>query len=245
VIKKSFFIAVSFLQFIIFSSYTLAQSYAGSPCQNYLNPNLKTELKTGTFSDKTGIAYNFFEKLSSSYLKPQGTSPYQNGHDVANDPDGEEEIAEKRDLWACQYTAYSLQDKNDQTSWCEGVEGDGLGEVVMAAVKTDTAISILPGLGKSDQLFKANNRVKKANIYRLAAKTPLSFSTTETNFLKGLRLIDKNSVEFQDRRELQQLPLKFPKDLLKENEFPWIAIEIVEVYPGTTYHDTCIAEISD
>lgn len=118
------------------------------------------------------------------------------------------------------------------TSWVEGVEGLSAGQKIAFEVNKAKGITILPGFGK-DTYFKKNNRVRKAklSIYKLRGEATM----TRVGLYFSEKLFEK-ILEFEDKMSMQEF--HFPKPL------SGIAVlEILEVYPGETWDDTCISEI--
>ena len=117
------------------------------------------------------------------------------------------------------------------TCWTEGVDGPGSGEWIVLTFPGTvevTSIGVDIGYDRDDDdtthrkdLFTRNNRVKRAII---------SFSGGE-------------SVQwtFADKRGVQTIPLDRTPG--KPIQTTYVKLEIEEVYPGTHYDDTCIAEI--
>jgi hypothetical protein len=109
--------------------------------------------------------------------------------------------------------------ENENTAWCEGVPGPGIGESItqkLDGAYTARSVSITNGYAKSDEAFRGNGRIKSAVI--------------ETS--RGY----KASVTLKDTREPQRL--SFPK-----SKVSWLKLTIAEVYPGT-HADTCVSQFS-
>lgn len=119
------------------------------------------------------------------------------------------------------YPPWDAQDGDLNTSWVEGVPGPGIGEwIIMPFVETlpvkEIGISI--GYDENDKLFFANNRVKTLKIS-----------------INGNKFLMNHT--FPDKRGIQHITFDEPIDANS------LTFEIVEVYPGTKYDDTCISEI--
>lgn len=118
------------------------------------------------------------------------------------------------------YQAYNLKN-NDDTCWCEGVNGTGIGEYVMFSSNTlqsVSGISIVNGYAKDNTVYNNNSRVKKL----------------EFEFSDGTTLTKSIS----DSRNLQNI--SFDKTI----NTTYIKMTIVETYRGESYDDTCISFIS-
>ena len=119
---------------------------------------------------------------------------------------------------------YDAENLIDHTweSWAEGAKGNGVGESFTLTLKyrnnTITGFAIKNGYGNID-LFAKNNRVKAFKIY------------VDGNFIETI--VIKDSVSFE------QYYFKKPVVCNKDIRF-----EIADVYQGTMYNDTCVAEIA-
>lgn len=120
---------------------------------------------------------------------------------------------------------YNLYDTNTKTVYAESVLGDGIGtkiEFLFEDIINLKAIEIFNGFQMTDNGFNENNRVKSIKI--------LSFNNDKIN----------QNIEFQlsDIKEKQILNIK--ENLIGNK----IIIEILSVYKGSKYDDTCISEIT-
>ena len=141
------------------------------------------------------------------------------------------------------YSASNLMDNDDNTAWVEGESDFGKNARIKINVKgVVTQILLVNGFRKSSKTYYENNRVKKIALY-----------------IDGIRL---GEMEFPDRPfhkvtmanildegELINLGNFFEK---KSNKTFYgtsffcdsnVEMEILEVYPGTKYNDTCISDI--
>lgn len=169
---------------------------------------------------------------ATSYLRPSGTRP--------SDPDAE--IG-----WTCQYLPERVRDDDSTSAWCEGVEGDGVGEVLFfpAGYYQDrlggtyassrlTGLRIWVGFGKSPALFRANGRPRELQV-TIARKRPFAGGDSVE-----VQIADQRTVELQDLDGWQDVPLP---EVRFDESFSFLALEIRSVYAGTRYHDTCISGI--
>lgn len=118
------------------------------------------------------------------------------------------------------YKAENLVDGNTTTAWVEGADGAGIGEWVKFGFDTPKnikAIKILAGYAKTEKVYMTNNRVKKLKIIFSDERYQIADLKDVNNFQRIL--IDRDS------------PTKF------------IKLEILEVYKGSKFNDTCISEI--
>ena len=118
------------------------------------------------------------------------------------------------------YALKNMLDGNPKTAWFEGNEGDGIGEWVkmtFSEPKKLTKVGILGGYPKTDKLYKQNNRIKKAMLV-------LSNGDTQV-------------IDLKDEQKMQYFDVK------GDTKTNFLKIVINEVYKGTVYRDTCIAEL--
>jgi hypothetical protein len=119
------------------------------------------------------------------------------------------------------YPPINASDGDLQTAWVEGVKGDGIGEWLGFEATNNydvSGIKIINGYTKSDDLYYANNRIKKIRI-ELPDNTVI-----ESQLINGTP--DYQTIDFKKVVDVKN-----------------IRIIILEVYPGSKYHDTCISEI--
>lgn len=122
-----------------------------------------------------------------------------------------------------EYGPYNVLDSSLSTCWAEGESGSGQGcfiKLYSDDVVAVNEIDIMNGYCKTEGLFYKNNRVKELKI---------SFSDgTEKNVML--------SSEFSEQ----------PNHIVLDEpvKTTYIKFEIVSVYEGTAYDDTCISEIS-
>ncbi len=116
------------------------------------------------------------------------------------------------------HIAENVIDGSDSTAWIEGVSGDGVGEWIQLDLDGEyvlNGLEIENGYWKSAELYSKNGRVKSLR---------LTFSDGSS---QTFSLNDEFGV-------LQTIALDAPVVTSS------IKIEILEVYPGNKYDDTCI-----
>ena len=134
------------------------------------------------------------------------------------------------------YTPDMVSDYKANTAWVEGVNGYGKGEWI--AIQNDwygTHITIYPSWGVKEN-WKKNNRIKKAKICIF-----IIFESNETKFKTSNKIIE-GEITFPDKEDY--FYLKLP-DWKYESGGKFIAfLEIMDVYPGTSFNDTCVSWFS-
>ena len=163
--------------------------------------------------------------------------------------DAKIEIQNAREDWECQYSSYNLIDGLPSTAWVEGVDGDGIGEVVLVQhIDINKPAIIWAGYGKSDALFKANNRPAKVKVYLLGSSCNTQ-GTQMSVIFPYFKVAGTKELVLKDVNGFQPLELPAIQDSVRikgceqGSFFYFLAIEIRSVYKGTRYSDTCISEV--
>jgi hypothetical protein len=119
-----------------------------------------------------------------------------------------------------QFAPENTRDERPETAWVESADGHGIGEWIAFTFKPQTIqyLEIYPGYGKSKELYFASNRLKRATLI----------------FSDGTR----SSVQLFDEMRVQTVALQTPVRTSS------LRLIIEEVFPGSQYDDTAIAEIS-
>jgi hypothetical protein len=123
-----------------------------------------------------------------------------------------------------QYQSWMATDGALETSWVEGVAGPGIGEWIelrFPATIEVHSIRMDVGYDRDADIFAKNNRIKKVTLI---------FSNGE-----------EVELGFADARGMQTIPLvRAPGPNI---ETTYVKAVIEEVFPGSKYDDTCLAEI--
>jgi hypothetical protein len=129
-----------------------------------------------------------------------------------------------------QHPALQAHDGKMDRVWCEGAEGQGLGEsLTFTFVTTEedttdlgvTSCAIGIGHQASKRLFRRNSRPKILEM------------SMDGRPVAKLKLRDVMGLQHFD----------FPKLRLERPSKHTISFKIIDVYPGAAYQDTCIAEV--
>lgn len=221
-----------------------AQEYEGKPCAC-------GEQKVGKghgFPGELGVGgyWSDSERNASSCLyagRYKGERPASKSPSDDTAYDAWLEARQAYDRHTCKYSAYWVADDKPQTSWCEGMEGDGIGEVVARDLPGDaTAVEIFAGFGKSKKQHGKNNRPKEIRLHILGIGGV--GATQGAAFLGGLTKLAVVDATLRDEFGFQRvnLPQLNPDDPGAKMGFV-VALEIRSVYRGSKYRDTCVAEI--
>ena len=127
------------------------------------------------------------------------------------------------DRWG-QYQPWMAIDGAPESSWVEGVAGSGIGEwfeLTFPGVVEVWQIGLDVGYDRDDDVFYANNRIKRATFI---------FSSGE-----------QITLDFTDTRGMQMVSLaRAPGQNIQTSS---IRVVIEKVYRGSRHDDTCLAEI--
>ena len=177
--------------------------------------NLLERIIPGTTDFANYIGPRFQFPISTSFLH-DSKNPFRYGPDMAFDGDM-------------------------STSWVEGVEGNGIGQKLAFVIQgKPERILIVPGYGV-EKYFGPNNRLKKAVLTLYRSEREVSQIRERISFESLLSVV----LEFEDRLTTQSFPLAIPNlppGSMGPTEIVGL-LEIAEIYQGSKYDDTCIAEI--
>lgn len=226
---------------LIITSYG-QEEHSGKPC--VASAELRSLLKKSLIPELY-VFGGYEDSFSSSLLKP-GTA---NKATLADYKKMDDEEKTKYEKWSCQYGARNVSDGNPKTAWVEGVAGPGTGEVLLITEQLNPSkkVEIWNGYGANESLFQVNNRVKTIGVHIVKAMPDIAgqFGTVYRN----LTVVASGTVTLKDVNGFQLLPLpSFKRDTFHRDDNDWdyaywLLLEIVDVYPGTKYQDTCISEI--
>jgi len=164
------------------------------------------------------------------------------------------------------YGAHNLFDKNGSTCWAEGTPGRGIGESVYMEIKENLkTIHLTNGYAKRKKLFYANNRIKKAKMSLFVGINIPGHATEIFTVYNAAQYPEEKIINLEDTIGPQhiQFPFdwnrltRFKKDVfgdyVKEKDLFDIRekldvkyimnIEIVDIYKGSKFDDTCISDV--
>ncbi|MFC1668980.1 hypothetical protein ACFL20_01195 [Spirochaetota bacterium] len=176
----------------------------------------------------------FFLSHNVKTSADEACNDYEPGY-TDNLPNATSFLYDKKD--PLRYSPQKAFDKKISTSWVEGKKGDGIGEKIAFPVKTLKKIKIFPGYGDK-KYFKKNNRVKKASLKIYEIKRVIHHQCA-SSFELG-KLIKNKVLNFEDKMAYQSFDIGVTK---QRSAGYAVIIEILSVYRGTNWRDTCIAEI--
>ena len=161
------------------------------------------------------------------------------------------------------YAPTNLFDGDVATVWA--VENGGIGESLWFPIEDKTkSITLVNGCAKSKELFRANNRVKKAMV-SVWFVIFLEGDVTEIAAVKrATALTQSHIIDLKDSIDPQEITLPFKWEEIQKkiteaknnflsrpafkerkilSEELYIYFEIADIYNGSKYNDTCISEI--
>lgn len=118
------------------------------------------------------------------------------------------------------YRAESAADGDEKTSWQEGEQGDGIGSTLTLHFDREYSVRYLVmklGNWRSDSLYEENNRPKTLSI-----------------------MLGEESVQVTVPDEKKEVCVTLSRDVKASD----VTLRVDDVYKGSKYDDTCIAEIS-
>ncbi len=128
------------------------------------------------------------------------------------------------------YLPYHAIDKNPSTAWVESAQGDGIGEWIKIDFLRSATVSgmyIKNGYFRTEDRLVQNNRVKRLKVH-------FSDGTNEV-----FDLPDPINENFNQMTNGQGYKINFSKKIITS----YVKVEILEVYKGTKWKDTCISDI--
>jgi len=158
------------------------------------------------------------------------------------------------------YAPWKANDNNINTSWVEGRSNDGAREKLYLKVTGflndfrpfKIEMKIINGYATNSKLFKSNNRVKRAKLTVYEAKFDIcggyyskrygnvKLNKTKTILLKDSPDIQKFEIQINETKILKKLK----KDTVHSPIIFMIEFEILDVYKGKKFNDTCISELN-
>ena|SRR5260221_8889120 len=230
------------------------------------NPSLIQEIKSGNVGsfflwDRRANCRSCYGRMASSTLEPNEKFPVAKNISEYSEPYSYENGAKD---WDCKYSAYNLIDNDPATAWVEGAHADGIGEVVISIIENiNRPLKIWSGYGKSDALFKANGRPAKIKVNVLVSQCHHESQAFPSGiYYEDVHVIASHEVTLRDFNGYQKLPLPafthvandnkcdaftvppFVKEWATIEPVYFVGVEILSVYKGSKYDDTCISEIA-
>jgi len=159
------------------------------------------------------------------------------------------------------YAPWRANDKNKNTAWVAGRKNGGIGETIYIDIigrqvkqfkPLTINFNIINGYAASEDLFNLNNRVKKAKLTIYEARWGVC-GGYYSGRLSDLAVNNYKIIDLPDTSDPQSIQMKIQtiKSVKKIDEdtkydsYSFMAeIEILEIYKGKKYNDTCISEFN-
>lgn len=207
------------------------------PCQRHSNPALRQMVRSGRIPAMTFGRFGWWRSVTSFRW---ATGAPLEGEEAAD--------------FHCRYQPSSAADYSEETAWCEGLAGVGLGEVLLAMVGREGRVSIWVGEGRSDSAFATSNRPRRIRVSVFTTDQLHHLANLGFRDARNLRRVGQHEVELADTNDYQPLSLPtftpVPFEWSEEDhdneagEWLVLAVEILSVYPGRPGAHTCISEIT-
>ena len=147
------------------------------------------------------------------------------------------------------YFAKNLNDKDYTTAWVEAANDFGKGEKIHFELNQNinkdqwagisiTHLYLLNGFRKTEKTYYENNRVKKLRLWINGKEGEKSYDITLPD--KPYKQINDYNIAYEADLLNDYIDLGRRQAFYNVTSFD---IEILEVYPGTKYNDTCISEV--
>ena len=193
-----------------------------------------------------------YSAFATTYLPPAGTQPPEPDFDAISNGDDREQARSNYSnaflAWTCRYAPDKARDGDTTTAWVEGAEGHGIGAVLVVPYdRPGSGVRIWAGYGKSAALFRANGRPKDIRVHVIAVGNVFAnaydsmYASGADGAYTDLTVVGAHASTLRDHNGYQRLPL--PQGEYDQAGTYLIAIELLSVYPGTRYEDTCITEV--
>lgn len=160
------------------------------------------------------------------------------------------------------YGAANVFDQNFSTAWVEGKKGEGIGEALFFMLPEGTTrLNIMNGYSKNKNLYYKNNRARSVKLSFYAGINPEGFVSEIAAIYKSVLYSQEFTITLADTCTVQSFPIPlswdeihtFTKETLgsysRDFDIPpadtavIIKLEILQVYKGSKWDDTCISEI--
>ena len=145
-----------------------------------------------------------------------------------------------------EYSKWCLSDGDYMTPWVEGVADVGKGEKITFTVDKHTNITqliLVNGFRKNEKTYTENCRVKKIRLYA----DDKEIGTFDIPDRKFKTVMDSNILDVAELVNIGNREWDLSTSWSSLTNSIWfdrnLTIEILEVWPGTKYKDTCISEL--
>jgi len=143
------------------------------------------------------------------------------------------------------YDVSNLLDGRADTAWCEGVDGDGVGEWVELSVANAPQVPycqlqglvIVPGYARNQVIYEANGRVEALEVGPCGGAGEQVPITLSARYDRSATLIPMHDSGSELLRGLGETAMQDPTHLC-------VRLTLRGVSSGSKYPDTCISELA-
>lgn len=190
--------------------------------------NTKTEDRGLRISPDNYVIEQGVIKMVFTDIEPDFNIEIFKPESLVNKISASSELEAENDL----YSVNNIIDEKPETAWVEGKNNSGIGESITINITPRSKsgkkgsykikkIGIINGYAKDNTTFKQNNRIKRLRI----------------KYENGLTRSKRVKYDLKDTMAMQYIEFKEPIFLNK------LKIEILDVYKGSKWDDTCISEV--
>jgi len=175
---------------------------------------------------------------ATSHLAVKGT--YVHPEPTADDW---QDVMIAKAAWGCRYSPGQAADDDRDTAWCEGVDGPGIGQVLLVPIGKAAAAEIWNGYQKSEHLRTGNARPRRVRVTLLDVRGT-SWDHTQMSDIATLgpiAVLGSDEATLKDVAGPQPLPL--PAAERPPGDRALVGLEILSVYAGERYADTCVGDV--
>ncbi|MBP5443721.1 MAG: hypothetical protein J6Y60_10820 [Treponema sp.] len=143
------------------------------------------------------------------------------------------------------YAAANMSDHNCDTAWVEGKSDFGKGQKIKINIKGwITQVLLVNGFRKTEKTFYENNRIKRIALYVDGVRLgEMEFPDRKYCRVDMTNILDEGELlnlgDFFGENNLSKV-LQSGRGFISDSN---IEIEILDVYRGTKYNDTCVSDI--
>jgi hypothetical protein len=151
------------------------------------------------------------------------------------------------------YGSTNLADNDSTTCWAEGSENNGEQEYILFTIPVNTSeIKIKNGYQKSEDIYKANNRLRNVEFDLYASYQLMGYITESHNGFCLSEELTSSIAEVKDVLGYQNIALNFDWESINElmqqdNTFDKdrfvVKLKILDIYKGDKYDDACISDL--
>ena len=138
-----------------------------------------------------------------------------------------------------------MSDHNCDTAWVEGKSDFGKGQKIKINIKGwITQVLLVNGFRKTEKTFYENNRIKRIALYVDGVRLgEMEFPDRKYCRVDMTNILDEGELlnlgDFFGENNLSKV-LQSGRGFISDSN---IEIEILDVYRGTKYNDTCVSDI--